>query len=164
MDIKHTLLPSLGFLVAAHFSASAQAGMPASCFQTPYDYEIYQRYGLDQPPNPTFTIGGQAFTTVGSDDKRRAWEHGPAKRKPLTINVTEQANSSHGKLYLDAGASTTNSGRIRFEWVPASSADATTGQSAQLGVDLGTRDTAQLKVTDPVCEVSASRTFKVPVR
>jgi len=159
MDIRKSRLIAVCCFTFFQYSGYTYAALPAACFKTALDHEIYMQYGDKAPPGPDSKIMYQALVSLYDINKYKklleAKEHGPAQRSEIVINVKDSQSVDY--ITIDASESKTPSGKIQFAWgdpdnpLGTESRISTTVSNKKIGVS-----TAFLKVTDPVCGISKS--------
>jgi len=90
----------------------------------------------------------------------KAWKSGPAKRAPINIVATVTRNWNGTRVVVDANQSTTPSGKIQFSWTDHNTPIKDQGGKVEVPYYPDNIIFVEVRVTDPVCEFSASEGFQ----
>jgi len=144
-------------ILSTYCATSVYAKAPESCFQSEFDYLIYEKNGDKAPTIPT-EKQIQHFIDLYGEESVRAnhplWFHGPARRKEIIINV--KSSVANKMITLDASESKTPSGKIQFAWGDPFKPVSTDSHISSEGGDKPGSGSVPLTVKDPVCESSKS--------
>ena len=152
-------------MALANYTTHVHASPPESCFQSSYDYEIYQTYG---DKNPAYVEEDMSKWSAGQymaheyEEKRKAKLHGPARKKPVIISTKEI--TVNGKPYMDASESTTPSGKKSYLWQAVNAKNFMDSSSKFLITPTGSEQLFNLTVFDPVCENHLTQQLSIRVK
>ena len=166
MSIRKISATAACFMALAYYSNNVYATPPESCFQSKEDYEIYLYWGDNTPYDKYAEKQYESFEmkkAIIADKVKvsKAVEHGPAKRKPITITTKEF--TLNGKPYMDASESTTPSGEKSYFWQAADEKSIMDSTSKFPLTPAGTEYLFNLTVSDPVCETKVTKQLKLHI-
>lgn len=157
MSIRKISATAACLIAISNYSANAYSALPESCFKTKFDYEIYLEYEFNTPWDQGFYHGVTKMNWL-----HKAYNHGPAQRKTITINTKEVSIS--GKLYLDASESTTPSSEKSYLWQAVNAKGFMDSSSKFLITPTGSEQLFNLTLFDPVCEDHLTQQLKIRVQ
>ena len=167
MSIRKISETAACFMALTYYSSNVYAMPPESCFQSKLDYEIYWKWGDQTPYNNYWNVpnsGVKILTkenTLAAQKQEEMTNHGPAKRKPITI-ITKEINVN-GKPYMDAVESTTPSGEKSYFWQAVDEKSIMDSTSKFPLTPAGTEYLFNLTVSDPVCETKVTKQLKLHI-
>lgn len=167
MSIRKISATAACFMALAYYSNNVYAMPPESCFQSYLDYEIYWKWGDRTPYNILWNLPHGAPNIIGPAEAASAkkeqemTDHGPAKRKPITITTKEI--TVNGKPYMDASESTTPSGEKSYFWQAVDNKAIMDSTSKFPLTPAGAEYPFNLTISDPVCETKATKQLKLHI-
>ena len=160
MNGKNLCFASINAVLIGLFSGYTHAGLPEACFESGLDYKIYQKYGTKHPQSPE-KLGGMYVINNVFSENMEMYEHGPARKKPISISIKEI--TANGKPYMDASESTTPSGEKSYFWQAVDEKSIMDSSSKFPLTPAGAEYLFNLTVSDPVCETKATKQLKLHI-